>query len=75
MNQLTKRFPSVKLTQNFITTNDPEWGIKYAAKDIKPDLIGVTTNLTVGAFIFNHSLAENLVNHEEIPVFVINTRS
>ncbi len=74
MNALSNRFTDVKFTQNFITTNDTEWGIKHAAKDIKPDVIGITTDITVGSLLFNHSLAENLVNHEEIPVFVINTR-
>jgi nucleotide-binding universal stress UspA family protein len=74
MNALSSRFTDVKFTQNFITTNDPEWGIKHAARDIKPDVIGITTDITVGALLFNHSLAENLVNHEEIPVFVINTK-
>jgi nucleotide-binding universal stress UspA family protein len=74
MNTLARQFPNAKLTKNFITTNDPEWGISHASKDIKPDAIAITTHLKVGVFGFTHSLAENLVNHEETPVFAINTR-
>lgn len=73
MQQLEGQFRSVRFTRNFITTNDPEWGIKHAAKDIGPDVIALTTQLKTGAFMFSHSLAEKLVNHETHPVLVINT--
>jgi nucleotide-binding universal stress UspA family protein len=72
MTLLRKQFPAISFTNNFITTNDPEWGIKYAARDIKPDVIALTTQLKTGAFIFTHTLAEHLVNHESLPVLVIN---
>lgn len=72
MNVLQAQFPGTNFTRNFITTNDPEWGIKYAAKDIAPDIIALTAHLKTGAFIFSHSLAESLVNHEQLPVLVIN---
>jgi len=74
MNVLQAQFPAATLTRNFITTNDPEWGIKHAAKDIVPDMIAITTQLKTGAFIFSHSLAESLVNHEQLPVLVINAK-
>ena len=73
MNLLARQFPKARFTQNFITTNDPEWGIRHASKDIQPDAIAITTYLKTGVLMFAHSIAENLVNHEEIPVFVINT--
>ncbi len=73
MQQLEQQFRGVPFTRNFITTNDPEWGIKHAAKDIGPDVIALTTQLKTGAFMFSHSLAEKLVNHEIHPVLVINT--
>lgn len=72
MNALQAQFTTATFTRNFITTNDPEWGIKHAARDIAPDLIALTTRLKTGAFIFSHSLAESLVNHEQLPVLVIN---
>lgn len=75
MNTLQAQFPNATFTRNFITTNDPEWGIKHAAKDIAPDAIALTTQLKTGAFIFSHSLAESLVNHEQLPVLVINEKS
>lgn len=74
MNVLTAQFPTAKFTQNFIATNDPEWGIKHTAKDIGPDSIALTTEIQTGAFIFSHSLAENLVNHESLPVLIMNTK-
>lgn len=74
MNVLSTQFPTAMFTQNFITTNDPEWGIKHTTKDIEPDMIALTTELKTGAFIFSHSLAENLVNHESLPVLIMNTR-
>lgn len=74
MNVLASQFPTANFTQNFITTNDPEWGIKHTTKDIGPDMIALTTELKTGAFIFSHSLAENLVNHESLPVLIMNTK-
>jgi len=74
MNVLRIQFPTATFTQNFITTNDPEWGIKHTAKDIGPDMIALTTEIKTGAFIFSHSLAENLVNHESLPVLIMNTK-
>lgn len=74
MHQLEQRFPQASFTRNFITTNDPEWGIQYVAKDIVPDAIALTTQLRVGKFLFTHSLAEDLVNHENLPVLVINPK-
>jgi nucleotide-binding universal stress UspA family protein len=73
MNVLEQQFPNTAFTRNFITTNEPEWGIKHAAADVSPDVIALTTELKTGTFIFSHSLAENLTNHETVPVLVINT--
>lgn len=72
MNELTQLYPQQNFTNNFITTNDPEWGIKHITKEINPDLISLSTHLQTGSFIFSHSLAEALVNHESRPVLVIN---
>jgi nucleotide-binding universal stress UspA family protein len=74
MHRIAQMFPKTTFTRNFITTNDPEWGIQYAAKDVAPDAIALTTRLKVGRFIFMHSLAEDLVNHENRPVLVINPK-
>ncbi|WKZ59571.1 MAG: universal stress protein [Cyclobacteriaceae bacterium] len=74
MQLLEQKFPHTTFTRNFITTNDPEWGIQYVAKDIAPDAIALTTQLKVGRFMFTHSLAEDLVNHENRPVLVINPK-
>lgn len=74
MHRLEQKFPQATFTRNFITTNDPEWGIQYVAKDIAPDAIALTTQLKVGKFIFTHSLAEDLVNHENRPVLVISPK-
>jgi nucleotide-binding universal stress UspA family protein len=72
MRLLEEQFPGATFTRNFITTNDPEWGIKHIAKDITPDAIAISTHLKTGAFFFSHSLAEKLVNHEFLPVLVLN---
>ena len=73
MKSLESRFPTITFTRNFITTNDAEWGMKHVVKDIEPDAISLTMKLKTGGLIFNHSLAERLVNHESLPVLVINT--
>jgi nucleotide-binding universal stress UspA family protein len=72
MRHLEAQFPHTDFTRNFITTNDPEWGIKHVATDITPDVIAITTQLKTGALLFSHSLAEKLVNHEFLPVLVLN---
>ncbi len=74
MNVLEAHFSNASFTRNFITTNDPEWGIKHVSKDIVPDVIALTTKVKTGSFIFSHSLANSLVNHETLPVLVINTK-
>ncbi len=72
MELVEKQFPQTSFTRNFITTNDPSWGIKHPASTINPDSIALTTRLKTGAFIFSHSVAETLVNHESLPVLVMN---
>lgn len=74
MHRLGQQFPRATFTRNFITTNDPEWGIQYVTKDVVPDAIALTTQLKVNKFIFSHSLAEDLVKHENLPVLVINPK-
>lgn len=74
MSMLEKQFPKASFTRNFITTNDPEWGINYVSKEITPDAIALSTHLKTGKFIFTHSLAEKLANHEWLPVLVVNAR-
>jgi nucleotide-binding universal stress UspA family protein len=63
-------YPDIKFTTNSIETNDEEWGIHEMVERIGADMIALTTHDKEG-FLISHSVAENLVNHEEVPVLVI----
>lgn len=67
--ELTLPYPKLKYTVNDIETNDEEWAIHQFAEKINADLIAITTFDKTG--FISHSVAEDLVNHETIPVFVI----
>lgn len=73
MRAIEKEFTGIDFTFNCITTNDPEWGIGKVAHEMKADAIALTTHIKAGKLFFSHKLAEDLVNHESLPVLVINT--
>jgi nucleotide-binding universal stress UspA family protein len=72
MRNAGKRFSGISFTYNSIATNDPEWGIGKMARELQTDVIVLTTTLKTGRLFFSHKLAEDLVNHESLPVLVIN---
>lgn len=67
---LTKPYPDVEYTSNSIETNDEDWGIQQFADKIGADMLAVTTHDKAGFFVTS-SVAENLVNHETVPVLVL----
>lgn len=68
--KLTRSYPDVSFTSNTAEANDEEWGIHQFVEMIDADLIALTTGDKTG-FLVKHSVAEDLVNHEKIPVLVI----
>jgi nucleotide-binding universal stress UspA family protein len=67
---LAKPYPDIEYTCNSIETNDEDWGIQQFVSKIGADLIAVTTREKTGFFV-THSIAENLVNHEDVPLLVL----
>lgn len=67
--ELTLPYPDLRYTVNDIETNDEEWGIHQFVEKINADMIAITTHDKTG--FLSHSVAEDLVNHEAIPVLVI----
>ncbi|MEK6782606.1 MAG: universal stress protein [Bacteroidota bacterium] len=67
---LSKPYPDISFTSNTAEANDEEWGIHQFVEMVDADMIAVTTQDKTG-FLIRHSVAEDLVNHEEIPVLVI----
>jgi len=64
--------PDVEFTLNISETNDEEWGISKFARLIKSDVIAVVYDTHTGFNrLFNSSVAEKLINHEETPVLVM----
>jgi nucleotide-binding universal stress UspA family protein len=64
--------PGVPFTLNVNDTNDEEWGISKFARLLKADVIAVVYDKHTGFNrLFNSSVAEKLINHEEIPVLVL----
>lgn len=64
--------PDVAFTLNISETNDEEWGISKFARLIKSDVIAVVYDTHTGFNrLFNSSVAEKLINHEETPVLVM----
>lgn len=68
--QLTNSYPDVPFTSNTAEANDEEWGIHQFVEMIDADLVALTRGDKTG-FLVRHSVAEDLVNHEKIPVLVI----
>ena len=64
--------PGVTFTLNINETNDEEWGISKFARLLKSDVIAVVYDTHTGFNrLFNSSVAEKLINHEEIPILVM----
>ncbi len=72
MSKMMDQFKSIASTVNIAETNDKEFGITQFAKDIKADIIVVPNERkSVMARIFNPVLAEQLINHAQLPVLVL----
>jgi nucleotide-binding universal stress UspA family protein len=70
--KLTEPYPDMVCTSSSAEVNDEEWGIhQFVDKIGGVDMIALTAHEKVG-FILTHSVAEDLVNHEELPVLVLN---
>ncbi len=67
--ELTLPYPELKYTVNDIETNDEEWGIHQFVDQTDADMVALTTHDRTG--FIPHSVAEDIVNHEKIPVLVI----
>lgn len=64
--------PGIPFTLNVNDTNDEEWGISRFARLLRADVIAVIYDKHTGFNrLFNSSVAEKLINHEEIPVLVL----
>lgn len=68
--KLITNYPDISFTSNTAEANDEEWGIHQFIKMIDADMVAITTHDKTG-FIVRHSVAEDLVNHEKVPVLVI----
>jgi nucleotide-binding universal stress UspA family protein len=67
-------YPDVDFTSSTAESNDEEWGIHGFIEMIDADMVAITTAAKSG-FLVRHSLAEDLVNHEKIPVLVLGNPS
>ncbi len=71
--KLTEPYPDLVCTSSSVEANDEVWGIhQFVEKIGGVDIIALTTHEKVGFFL-THSVAEDLVNHEELPVLVLNS--
>jgi nucleotide-binding universal stress UspA family protein len=56
-------------------TNDEEWAINQFAVQLEADLIAISTYDKEGVLkFFSHPVAESLVNHQKLPVLVLNNK-
>lgn len=73
MNVLTSVYPELKYSYSVADTNDEEWAINQFADQLEADLIAVSTYDKEGVLkFFSHPVAESLVNHQKLPVLVLN---
>lgn len=64
--------PDIRVTMNISETNDEEWGISKFARMVEADVIAIVCDTHTGFNrLFNSSVAEKLINHEEKPVLVM----
>ena len=69
MNEFVKGMGAENYTLNIYNDNSVEKGILQFAKDIKAQLIGMSTHGRKGiSHFFNGSISEDLVNHANMPV-------
>jgi hypothetical protein len=68
--ELTLPYPDLSTTQNNIEVNDEEWGIHQFLEKTGADMMAITKYNKTG-FILSHSVAEDLVKHEEVPILVL----
>jgi nucleotide-binding universal stress UspA family protein len=72
MQDIIDKFPDVSFTINFSNTNDEEFAISKTAERLGADLICLTPHDRDGTIrLFSHTIADNLVNHEQRPVLVL----
>jgi nucleotide-binding universal stress UspA family protein len=72
--ELTQPYPDLSTTQSSIEVNDEEWGIHQFLEKTDAEMIAITKYDKTG-FILSHSVAEDLVNHEDVPVLVIGSHN
>lgn len=73
MNVLTSSYPDLKYSYSVADTNNEEWAINQFADQLEVDLIAVSTYDKSGVLkLFSHPVAESLVNHQKLPVLVVN---
>lgn len=72
MKQIQENNPGQRFRFDNIEGNDLERELHELATPIGADLIALTIQAKTG-FILPHSVAEDMVNHEKLPVLVINT--
>jgi nucleotide-binding universal stress UspA family protein len=72
MKRYMHQFHGVAYTPHIYDALDPERGIHHFAKSHNIDLLGIATTERSGLVTLTHSVAECLVNHEQIPVLAIN---
>jgi len=73
MNVLTSSYPDLKYSYSVADTNDEEWAINQFADQLEADVIAVSTYNKEGVLkFFSHPVAESLVNHQKLPVLVLN---
>ena len=68
--ELTMPYPNLFCTQSSVEVNDEEWGIHEFMEKSGAQMIAITKHDKTG-FLLPHSVAEDLVNHEEVPILVI----
>ena len=66
----SKLYTDIEFTSSTAESNDEEWGIHGFIEMIDADLVALTTTDKTG-FLVRHSVAEDLLNHESIPVLVV----
>jgi nucleotide-binding universal stress UspA family protein len=66
------QFPGKVATESVAETNDVEFGISQFAHESGADLIAITTHEKSAIWgLFTSSIAEKLVNHQELPLLVV----
>lgn len=73
MKAAAAHFPNTVFTINISETNDAEWAVHQFCREINADMVVIPSRDKTGAVtLFASRISERLVNHEEIPVLVVN---